>query len=136
MKKLLLSSIVAIAAAWTNIAAADGWPTSVVGTWSIIGNHHAGLLRIDSIAAVGLCRRIIGVIYPGTAVVGNIEGFYCPYSGRIQFVRKSPATNDAYQVWTGNVSQDAAIDRLGGTFTSVSAALGGSLGEYNFQGQK
>ncbi len=137
MKKLLLATLFAVSAASANVAMADGWPLSIVGNWSIIGNQHAGSLVIATQSAVGHCRRITGTIYPGTAVSHPIEGFYCPFSGRLQFVRKLPANNDTLQVWTGNVSQDGVVDRMGGTFTSVSTALGGgSLGEYNFQGAK
>ena len=137
MKKLLLSTLVALSLGSTSIAKADGWPISIVGNWNIIGNQHIGTLSIITQAAIGNCRRITGVVYPGTPVAHPIEGFYCPFSGRLQFVRKLPANNDTLQVWTGNVSQDGAVDRMGGTFTSVSAGLGGgSLGEYNFQGAK
>ena len=137
MKKLLLGTLFALSVGSANIAMADGWPLSVVGNWSIIGNQHIGTLNIATQAALGNCRRITGTVYPGTAVAHPMEGFYCPFSGRIQFVRKLPANNDTLQVWTGNVSQDGAVDRMGGTFTSVSTALGGgSLGEYNFQGSK
>ena len=137
MKKVILGTLLALSATFAYSAMADGWPLSVVGSWSIIGNQHIGLLNIVSQAAVGNCRRITGTAYPGTALAHPIEGFYCPFSGRIQFVRKQPASNDTLQVWTGNVSQDGVVDRMGGTLTSVSSALGGgSLGEYNFQGSK
>ncbi len=135
MKKLLLGTLFALVAGSANIAMADGWPISVLGNWSIIGNQHIGTLHIATQAAAGNCRRITGTAYPGTAAANPIEGFYCPFSGRIQFVRKQPANNDTMQVWTGNVSQDGAVDRMGGTFTAV-ASGGGSLGEYNFQGSK
>ena len=132
MKKLLLGTLIALSAGSANIAMADGWPISVLGNWSIIGNQSIGALSIATQAAFGNCRRITGTVF-----ADPIEGFYCPFSGRIQFVRKVPANNDTKQVWTGNVSQDGAVDRMGGTFTSVSVALGGgSLGEYNFQGSK
>lgn len=137
MKKLFLGTLFALSIASATIAKADGWPVSIVGNWSIIGNQHIGTLLIMTQAGVGNCRRITGIIYPGTAVAHPIEGFYCPFSGRLQFVRKQPASNDTLQVWTGNVSQDGLVDRMGGTFTSVSTVLGGgSLGEYNFQGAK
>jgi len=112
------------------IAAADGWPGSVVGNWSVIGNQSPGVLSITFQDAAGLCRRITGTIYGDP-----LEGFYCPFSGRIHFVRKSAATNDTSQAWTGNLSQAADVLRIGGTFTSVNAS-GGSLGEYNFSASK
>ncbi len=134
MKKLILGSLFALSAGLANNAMADSWPVSVVGNWNIIGNQHVGTLVVTTQAAVGNCRRITGTVYPGTAVAHPIEGFYCPFSGRLQFVRKLPVNNDTIQIWTGNVSQDGIVDRMGGTFTSVNATVGGSLGEYNFQG--
>jgi hypothetical protein len=131
MKKHTLAAVFGMLALGANVAMADGWPGSVVGNWSVLGNQSPGTLSIASQASTGLCRAISGTIY------GNpIQGFYCPYSGRIHFVRKSAQTNDTYQVWTGNLSQAGTVNRMGGTFTSVNATLGGSLGEYNFQASK
>jgi len=131
MKKRYLALLCGSLAIAANTALADGWPMSVVGTYSVLGNQHAGTLRITSQGASGLCRRIVGSIYN----YEPIEGFYCPYSGRIHFVRKSAANNDTTQVWTGNLSQAGPVLRVGGTFTAVNAA-GGSLGEYNFNASK
>jgi hypothetical protein len=113
-------------------ASADGWPPSVVGSWSVLGNQSLGTLSITSQAPSGQCRKILGTIY------GNpIEGFYCPFSGRIHFVRKDNVTNDTSQAWTGNLSQAIAGQplRMGGVFSSVGPG-GGSLGEYNFHATK
>jgi len=129
MKKHYLAALCGTLALAANVAWADGWPGSVVGNWSVIGNQSVGLLSITTQSGTGLCRPIGGTIY------GNpIEGFYCPYSGRIHFVRK-PAGNVTTQAWTGNVSQAAAVLRMGGTFTAVNAG-GGSPGEYNFSASK
>lgn len=129
MKKLNLAAVCGALTLAANVAMADGWPGSVVGNWSVIGNQSAGVLSIGTQSAAGLCRPITGTIY------GNpIEGFCCPFSGRIHFVRK-PANNVTTQAWTGNVSQAGIVLRMGGTFTAVTAG-GGSPGEYNFSASK
>jgi hypothetical protein len=64
----------------------------------------------------------------------NIEGFYCPLSGRISFLRKNVQTNDTFQVFTGNLSMAASTNYMGGTFLQESGA--GLVGEYNFSAQK
>ncbi|MBI3900002.1 MAG: hypothetical protein HY308_17170 [Gammaproteobacteria bacterium] len=129
MKKLTLSLLFASTVLVTTAASAAP-PPNVLGNWSVLGNQTAGALVINFQAAVGICRRITGAIY------GNpIEGFYCPATGRIHFLRKNAANNDTFQSWTGNVGDDAAIDRMGGTFMASTPA-GGVPGEYNFQAAK
>ncbi|MFN6528546.1 hypothetical protein [Nostoc sp. ChiSLP03a] len=112
-------------------AYADGWPTSVAGTWSVVGNQSSGSLVITQPASALNCKPISGSIF------GNaIEGFYCPSSGRIAFVRKS-SSNFPYQYYQGNLSQTDSTLRIGGSFSAfLSNGIGGSLGEYNFSASK
>jgi hypothetical protein len=124
---------------------ADGWPASVAGNWNVVGNQHVGVvpngLNIAQFAGVAgsQCKPIRGIIYG----VDSIEGFYCPGSGRIAFMRYNGNTTNPKQHWMGNVSQLVAGQplRMGGTFTAtdhnnVFGTTGGSLGEYNFHAQK
>lgn len=124
-------ALVAVLAAHVQPAAADGWPSSVVGGWSVIGNLSSGTLNISSQSTSGLCQFIAGTIYGDP-----IQGFYCPNSGRIQFVRKRTDNNDTIQVWTGNLSQTSSTLHMAGTFTSVDPSAGGSFGEYSFNANK
>jgi hypothetical protein len=113
-------------------------PADVSGTWSIIGNRHAGSLEISQGAAATQCKPIRGTIYPGTTVKGDVIGYYCPATGRIAFTRRN-ASGVAIQAWIGNLSEVAAGQplRMGGTFHALDSPAGaGTLGEYNFQGQK
>lgn len=64
MKKVILGTLLAMSTLFANSVMADGWPLSVVGNWSIIGNQHIGTLSITTQAAIGNCRRITGVVYP------------------------------------------------------------------------
>jgi hypothetical protein len=110
-------------------ALADGWPPSVIGNWSVEANNALGQLLITSQGPVGQCRPIAGTIF------GNpIQGFYCPGSGRISFLRKIASTNDTFQVYSGNLSQQlfATPLRIGGSFSS----FGAFFGEYNFRAIK
>ena len=122
-------------------AFADGWPVSVTGTWSVRGNQSPGVLVITQFvgAAGSQCKPIRGTIYG----VDAVEGFYCPGSGRISFMRYSGNSTVPKQHWSGNLSQVVAGQRLyiGGLFATfdhnnVAGTLGGSLGEYNFQAVK
>jgi hypothetical protein len=122
-------------------AFADGWPSSVTGTWSVVGNQSAGALVISQYAgaAGSQCKPIRGTIYG----VDAIEGFYCPGSGRISFLRYNGITTVPKQHWSGNLSQRVTGQplRIGGLFATfdhnnVAGTLGGSLGEYNFQAVK
>ena len=109
---------------WSSIALADGWPSSVTGTWSARANLSTGNLVISSQGATGNCRTI-----SGTIIGDALEGFYCPFSGRIGFARKNSA-GTPIQYYEGNVSQDGTIDHIGGTFAVWTAGQG--QGVYSF----
>src|SRR5260370_841623 len=122
-------------------ALADGWPTSLAGTWSVVGNQSLGFLTITQFpgAAGSQCKPIRGTIYVSDA----IGGFYCPGSGRLGFVRLIGSTTSPRQYWSGNLSQvvTGLPLRIGGMFDSfphnnVTGTSGGSLGEYNFSATK
>jgi hypothetical protein len=127
MKTLLLGISLASIAFGTNIALADGWPTSVLGTWSVTANHATGKLLITTQGSSGDCQVI-----SGTILGDPMHGFYCPQSGRIHFLRtKSGAT---IQDYTGNLSQDLAGLPL--LMAGTWASDGGSFGEYNWSASK
>src|SRR5689334_25440094 len=67
-------------------------------------------------------------------ITGSYEGFYCPQSGRISFLRKNVQTNDTFQVFTGNLSMAGSKNFMGGVFAQESGA--GLVGEYSFSAQK
>jgi hypothetical protein len=122
-------------------AFADGWPASVAGNWSVRGNQSPGVLALAQFAGLpgSQCKPIRGVIYG----VDRVEGFYCPGSGRISFLRYVGGSSSPMQHWSGNLSQVVAGQRLyiGGLFATfvhnnVFGTVGGSLGEYNFQAVK
>ena len=93
------------------------FPGSVVGTWSAILNQTSAAIVINSQGATGKCRGISGTIQATT----NLDGFYCPGTGRIFFVRKSQTTNDTTQAYSGNLASDAGIDRMAGTFADINS---------------
>ena len=90
------------------------FPDSVTGTWNAILNQTSTTIVINSQSTTGKCREISGTIQST-----NINGFYCPATGRIFFLRKSATTNDTFQVYSGNLAQDAAVDRMAGTFADI-----------------
>lgn len=127
--KLFFLGLMFVTLMWVNTAAADGWPASVVGTWSVNANNATGSLVITSQGTIGLCRPIAGNIF------GNpIQGFYCPFSGRITFLRKAAVNNDTFQVYSANLGQvfSGFPLRMSGTFSS----MGASFGEYSFFASK
>jgi hypothetical protein len=93
------------------------FPDSVTGTWSAILNQTSTTIVITSQGTTGKCREISGTISTTT----NINGFYCPATGRIFFLRKSQATNDTSQAYSGNLASDAGIDRMAGTFADINS---------------
>jgi hypothetical protein len=60
----------------------------------------------------------------------SIEGFYCPRSSRVSFLRKNRSTNDTFQVYIGDLSPDTGnILSIGGVF-AYAQERGAQLGEY------
>jgi hypothetical protein len=127
MKMLLLGISLASIAFGTNIALADGWPPSVVGTWTVTANHSNGTLLITSESSVGDCRFISGDVFSNP-----MHGFYCPQSGRIHFLRT--VSGATIQDYTGNLSQ--ALAGLPLLMTGIWDSDGGSFGEYNWSASK
>lgn len=107
--------------------ASAAYLTSVVGTWNVRANQTVGTMQITFQSASGSCRQILGSI-----LGSSMQGFYCPSTGRIQFLRKNSA-NDTYQVYSANLtSTTAAVNYMGGSFGSFDAGFG----EYSFFASK
>src|SRR3954451_14005105 len=139
MRKYLSLSIFAACAAvglGSGSAHANGWPTSVLGSWNVRANQSALVLRISTQAAGSGCVEITGTTTDVTAggVINNVQGFYCPLSGRVSFLRKNAQTNDTFQAYVGNLSITGNKNYMGGTF--LQEDVSGNLGEYNFQASK
>lgn len=132
MKKLLFGMLFATIAFGTNTAFADGWPPSVVGSWSVLAATTTFTLNITSQGATGDCQSIAGNIISGQ----TIAGFYCPHSGRIHFLLSTPG--GAYQDYDANLSQVGPTLHMGGVFGSDFPYVGQNnfLGQYNFQASK
>jgi hypothetical protein len=128
--KHLSSTIIALSLLTVaQLASADGWPTRIVGVWTVNADNTPGTLNITFQATSGHCRQISGTIFN----TNLIQGFYCPFSGRVHFLRKIAATNDTFQVYSANLSQVAVGPglRMGGSFSDY-----GSPGEYSFFASK
>jgi hypothetical protein len=86
----------------------------------------------------GECRRIVGFFPIQNQDDGPpIRGFYCPETGRIQFVHSNLSSNLPLRVFTGNLLDrvEGQADHIGGTFTVLYTAVPppfGPLGEYGF----
>jgi hypothetical protein len=111
-------------------AYADVWPTSVEGSWTAAAAQRTGLLTITQPTSTLNCQPISGTLFRNS----TIQGFYCPNTGRISFIRvynQGTGNGGAAQYYQGNLSPTGSILRIGGTFSTFDTA-GGPLGEYNF----
>ena len=117
-RNLALAALALACAAGPALAA---FPKSVVGTWNMVANQTELILVISTQGATGVCRLITGTLTPAAT---NIQGFYCPSSGIISFLRKDPVNNDTFQVFKGNAHITTATDRLSGAFDHISLPYG------------
>jgi len=135
--KAIIGFAVAVAAWLAATAASAGYgpPHNLQGTtWTLQVNRGTEQLVITSQPGPGpsgyaTCPPILGTI--GAA---PIRGWYCPYSGRIHFLRYDANTGVTAAVFTGNISDASNNNQklfMGGTATVVDRSLG-RVGEYNF----
>ena len=111
------------------------WPPSIVGTWQGFGNQSPLKLIVTNQSGAGACKAITGTLSNiPSGGESNIQGFYCPDTSRVSFVRKDIKTNDAFQSYSANVSDVGAELRMAGIFAELNFA--GHLGEYNFSVEK
>jgi hypothetical protein len=129
-RHLLPATFLALALS-TGSAFAATWPASVVGSWRGVANQTTVKLEITNQDPTGKCKAIKGTMSNDpSGGDSNIQGFYCPESGRLSFVRKDTASNDAFQSYSANLSDAGAVLRVGGTFAELN--MTDHLGEYNF----
>jgi hypothetical protein len=127
LKKLC---VLAMVAAFSVLAEAR--PFSIVGTWQGVANQTAVILVITTQGTTTApCKPITGTLNNlPSGGASNIQGFYCPATGRVGFVRKDVINNDTFQSYSANVSDTGTTLRMAGIFAELN--LAGHLGEYNF----
>jgi hypothetical protein len=95
-------AILAVATASLAAGAAQAqqqWPASIVGSWSALSNQTPITVAITSQSGGETCNQIAGTIGSDTLL-----GYYCPGSGRFNFLR-SNSPSGTYQAYTGNLSE-------------------------------
>jgi len=133
MKKLLtLLSASGIATLITaGSALAQGYPTTVVGTWTIRANDTLPFtFTVQAQSSDSPCALITGVM---GAPNDSIVGYYCPANGGVSFLRNSSNTGATYQVFTGQLSWGGSETYMTGTFTNY--AGGNNTGAFSFSAQ-
>lgn len=104
-------------------------------TWRMQINRDAEELVITAQGGPGAPGAANCHVIQGTFGVAEINGWYCPATGRIHFVHTNADSGVAVRIFTGNLSDEVRGQRLfmGGTVTVLNPAFG-DLGEYNFAG--
>jgi hypothetical protein len=135
-KYVMLVAAGAVSSLVSGVAlAGDNWPASVVGTWHGQADQSVVTITITNQAATGRCRPISGTFVDVTfGTTSNILGFYCPATGRFNFVRNETTTGLTFQDYSGNVSDKGSTLFMGGVFADVIGA--GNVGEYSFLAEK
>ncbi len=104
--------------------AAQQWPASIVGNWSTLSNLTAVPISITSQTGGATCNQITGTMGSDTLL-----GYYCPGSGRFNFLRSNP-TSGTYQAYTGNLTETVlGSPEMGGSFVDF---VDSPMGEFSF----
>ena len=124
MKRILAILAVATAPLGGGAAqAAQQWPASIVGTWSATADLSVGQFTITSQSGGATCNQITGTIGSDTLL-----GFYCPGSGRFNFLRSNGG--ETYQAYSGNLTETVlGAPVMGGTFVDF---VDNPMGEFSF----
>lgn len=130
----LAAAVMAIGLFSGSAMAGQNWPASVVGTWNATANQSSLIITISSQASIGRCRAISGTIVDPVNGTSKLVGFYCPTTGRFNFVRNDKISGVTFQDYSGNVSDIGRRLFMGGVFAQVVGVL--LVGEYSFSAFK
>jgi hypothetical protein len=109
-------------------AMAGGYPTNITGTWNAQDDRSLLTIDIHQTPASSSCNEISGTIGSD-----DLVGFYCPATGRFDFVRNNSTSGVTIQEYSDNVSSIGTPEWfMSGIFGSVVQPTGGNLGEYSF----
>ena len=127
--KFYMPVIVAVAMSSTCALAASPYPSTVVGSWTMSANQSSLTLTITRQSGPAACKEIVGTLDDSVNGLSDIEGFYCPDSGRISFLREATTNKRTYQTFTGNTSYPGSTTYMAGIFAQE---VGTTPGEYDF----
>ena len=112
------------------------YPGTVVGIWNVKVNQSSATLNITSQSTSGWCRQIFGN-YTYFFDTYMAQGFYCPTTGRIQFlIRNSDFIT--LLVFSANLASRGNPNYMAGSVASFNDSFFStvSLGEYSFFASK
>ena len=137
LNKYLLTACAALVACASGASADSYWPTKITGVWKGLTNQSPIILTVSSQSTGSKCDNIAGTIQDvNGGFTGNMEGYYCPGSGAMQFMRFPSGSNVPYQVYNASVSQANPPQGvkgilMGGSFGQYSPSFG-PVGQYSF----
>jgi hypothetical protein len=137
LNKHLLTACAMLVACASGAHADSAWPAKIVGTWKGLSNQSSIILTVSTQSIGKKCDDISGTIQDVTGgFTSAMEGYYCPSSGTLQFLRYPTGGNVAFQVYDGSVSQANPPQGvkgilMGGSFGQYSQSFG-PLGQYSF----
>jgi hypothetical protein len=124
------------AAVLTATSGALAYPNTIIGKWLLEANVTASVttndLTIFQQSGGAVCQTIEGFITPHGKNTPQqpIQGYYCPTTGAVSFLRKNKLTNDTFQVFTGSLNASASSPMLmSGIFSAYTSS---GAGEFPF----
>jgi hypothetical protein len=128
---LAAAAVVALAG---NAAHAGSYPYKLgPATWYGVANNYDVLITISGQTFGSPCGQISGTMgNKGQPADSTIQGYYCPATGKLTFLRKSKSNNVTFQSYTGWMSQADGkhVPQMSGVFTEMVNPK--ALGDYGF----
>jgi hypothetical protein len=114
-------------------AQAQSYPTSLVGTWTILANNTQPFtFTVQAQSSGSPCAQITGVL---GATNDTLLGYYCPATGVVSFERNASATGVTFQVYNGALSTEGSTLYMTGNFSNYDNVddNGNDVGAYSFE---
>ena len=118
-----------------NAAHAGGYPTKLnAATWYGVANNFEIFINVFTESSATPCNQITGQMgNKGSPADSIIQGYYCPATGKVTFLRKSKVNNVTFQSYVGWMSQlnPKYAPQMNGMFTEMLNPS--ALGDYGFE---
>jgi hypothetical protein len=114
MRRFFLAAAAALTMAFGAAPAFAAYPSAIGGTWNGFVGQTPLKITISMLFTTGICREFSSTLADASVVFG----YYCPGTGRINFVREN-ALHVTQETFSGNLAQVGSTNRMAGTMINL-----------------